>query len=54
VVIMRDIFRDVSKEVAVTIPVFMLASRSTRGVLFNIAAVNTILAVAPPVILSLL
>jgi multiple sugar transport system permease protein len=106
VVIMRDIFRDVSKEVeeaariegaslwqtfwmialplsldglivtaflvfafcwnealfasavttkhAVTMPAFILASRGTRGVLFNFAAVNTILAIAPPVILSFL
>jgi ABC-type glycerol-3-phosphate transport system permease component len=104
VVIMRDIFRDVSKEVeeaarieganlwqifwmialplsldglivtavivfsfswnealfasaltsqdAATLPSFILASRSTRGVDFNVAAVNTILAIAPPVIMS--
>jgi multiple sugar transport system permease protein len=104
VVIMRDIFRDVSKEVeeaariegaslwqifwmialplsldglivtafivfafcwnealfasavtsmhAATMPTFILASRSTRGVDFNIAAVNTIVAIAPPVIMS--
>jgi multiple sugar transport system permease protein len=104
VVIMRDIFRDVSKEVeeaakieganlwqifwmialplsldglivtaiivfafswnealfasaltsqqAATLPAFILASRSTRGVNFNIAAVNTILAISPPVIMS--
>lgn len=30
----------------------ILASRSTRGVDFNSAGVNTILAIAPPVILS--
>ena len=104
VVIMRDIFRDVSKEVeeaariegaslwqifwmialplsldglivtafivfafcwnealfasaltsqhAATMPAFILASRSTRGVDFNFAAVNTIVAIAPPVIMS--
>lgn len=38
---------------AATLPSFILASRSTRGVDFNVAAVNTILAIAPPVILSL-
>jgi multiple sugar transport system permease protein len=104
VVIMRDIFRDVSKEVeeaarieganlwqifwmialplsldglivtaiivfafswnealfasaltsqhAATLPEYILSSRSTRGVNFNVAAVNTIIAIAPPVILS--
>jgi multiple sugar transport system permease protein len=104
VVIMRDIFRDVSKEVeeaariegaslwqifwmialplsldglivtsiivfafswnealfasaltsqqAATLPEFILSSRSTRGVNFNVAAVNTIIAIAPPVIMS--
>jgi multiple sugar transport system permease protein len=104
VVIMRDIFRDVSKEVeeaarieganlwqifwmialplsldgiivsaiivfafswnealfasaltsqhASTLPAYILASRSTRGVNFNTAAVNTIIAIAPPVIMS--
>ena len=104
VVIMRDIFRDVSKEVeeaarmegaslwqifwmialplsldglivtafivfafcwnealfasamtsqhAATMPTLILASRSTRGVDFNSAGVNTILAIAPPVIMS--
>ena len=35
-----------------TLPSFILASRSTRGVDFNVAAVNTILAIAPPVIMS--
>ncbi len=44
----------VTTEHAVTMPAFILASRSTRGVLFNYAAVTTILAIAPPVILSLL
>jgi multiple sugar transport system permease protein len=105
VIIMRDIFRDVSKEVeeaariegaslwqvfwmialplsldglivtafivfafcwnealfasaittqnAVTMPAFILASRDTQGIRFNFAAVNTILAIAPPVLLSL-
>ena len=104
VVIMRDIFRDVSKEVeeaarieganlwqifwmialplsldglivtaiivfafswnealfasaltsqhAATLPEFILSSRSTQGVNFNVAAVNTIIAIAPPVIMS--
>jgi multiple sugar transport system permease protein len=37
---------------AATLPSFILASRSTRGVDFNVAAVNTILAIAPPVIMS--
>ncbi len=37
---------------AATMPAFILASRSTRGVDFNVASVNTLLAVAPPVILS--
>jgi multiple sugar transport system permease protein len=106
VIIMRDIFRDVSKEVeeaariegaslwqvfwmialplsldglivtafivfafcwnealfasaittqnAVTMPAFILASRDTQGIRFNFAAVNTILAISPPVLLSLL
>jgi multiple sugar transport system permease protein len=33
-------------------PTLILASRSTRGVDFNSAGVNTILAIAPPVIMS--
>ncbi len=37
---------------ATTMPAFILASRSTRGVDFNVASVNTLLAVTPPVILS--
>lgn len=37
---------------ATTMPAFILASRSTRGVDFNTASVNTLLAVTPPVILS--
>ena len=105
IIIMRDIFRDVSKEVeeaariegatlwqvfwmialplsldglivtafivfafcwnealfasatttqnAVTMPAFILASRNTQGIQFNFAAVNTIVAIAPPVLLSL-
>ena len=44
----------VTSQHAVTIPVFILTSRAARGVLFNYAAVDTILAIAPPVILSLL
>ena len=35
-----------------TMPAFILASRSTRGVDFNTASVNTLLAITPPVILS--
>src|SRR5579884_1795277 len=37
---------------AVTLPVHILASRSTRGVDFNTASVNTLIAIIPPVILS--
>jgi multiple sugar transport system permease protein len=37
---------------AATLPEFILSSRSTRGVNFNLAAVNTIIAIAPPVIMS--
>lgn len=36
-----------------TLPVFILASRSTRGVRFGFAAVNTLLAIGPPVLFSL-
>jgi multiple sugar transport system permease protein len=39
-------------EHAVTMPVYILTSRDTQGIRFNFAAVNTILAIAPPVILS--
>jgi multiple sugar transport system permease protein len=42
----------VTSQHAATMPAFILASRSTRGVDFNFAAVNTILAIAPPVIMS--
>jgi multiple sugar transport system permease protein len=42
----------VTSQHAATMPAFILASRSTRGVDFNLAAVNTILAIAPPVIMS--
>jgi multiple sugar transport system permease protein len=42
----------VTSQHAATMPTLILASRSTRGVDFNSAAVNTILAIAPPVILS--
>jgi ABC-type glycerol-3-phosphate transport system permease component len=38
---------------AQTLPFFILSSRSTRGVDFNIAAVNTLIAIVPPVVLSL-
>ena len=44
----------VTTDHAVTMPAFILASRDTQGIRFNFAAVNTILAIAPPVILSLL
>jgi multiple sugar transport system permease protein len=44
----------VTTQHAVTMPAFILASRNTRGISFNFAAVNTLLAIAPPVILSLL
>jgi len=44
----------VTSQHAVTMPFFILASRGTRGVLFNFAGVDTILAIAPPVILSFL
>ncbi|MBV8641675.1 MAG: hypothetical protein JO070_09810, partial [Verrucomicrobia bacterium] len=37
---------------AATLPEFILSSRSTQGVNFNVAAVNTIIAIAPPVIMS--
>ncbi|MFW6138385.1 MAG: carbohydrate ABC transporter permease [Spirochaetota bacterium] len=37
-----------------TLPVFILSSRSTRGVRFDFAAVNTLIAIGPPVIFSLL
>ncbi len=37
---------------AVTLPFLILASRSTRGVDFNTAAVNTLIAILPPVVLS--
>ena len=42
----------VTSQHAATMPAFILASRSTRGVDFNLAAVNTIVAIAPPVIMS--
>jgi multiple sugar transport system permease protein len=38
---------------AVTMPAFILASRNTQGIQFNFAAVNTIVAISPPVLLSL-
>lgn len=37
---------------AVTLPVHILASRSTRGVDFNTASANTLIAIVPPIILS--
>ncbi|MBV8815260.1 MAG: carbohydrate ABC transporter permease [Verrucomicrobia bacterium] len=42
----------VTSQHAATMPAFILASRSTRGVDFNQAAVNTLVAIAPPVIMS--
>jgi multiple sugar transport system permease protein len=39
---------------AVTMPFFILTTRTSSGVHFNTAGVDTILAIAPPVILSLL
>jgi multiple sugar transport system permease protein len=45
----------VTSQHAVTIPVLMLAAaHGARGIVFNTAGVATILAIAPPVILSLL
>lgn len=41
-----------TSRVAVTLPVNILASRSTRGVDFNTASVNTLIAIVPPVVLS--
>ncbi|MBA7496267.1 Trehalose transport system permease protein SugB [subsurface metagenome] len=38
---------------AQTLPVYILAARKTRGVHFGIAGANTIVAIAPPVILIL-
>ena len=38
---------------AATLATFILASRGTQGVNFNIAAVNTLIAIMPPVLLSL-
>src|SRR6202790_4062106 len=42
----------VTSQHAATMPTLILASRSTRGVDFSSAGVNTILAIAPPVIMS--
>jgi multiple sugar transport system permease protein len=38
---------------AATLATFILASRGTQGVNFNIAAVNTLVAIMPPVLMSL-
>jgi multiple sugar transport system permease protein len=38
---------------AATLATFILASRGTQGVNFNIAAVNTLIAIMPPVLMSL-
>jgi multiple sugar transport system permease protein len=40
-------------EHAATLATYILASRSTQGVNFNIAAVNTLVAIMPPVLMSL-
>lgn len=42
-----------TSRVAQTLPFFILSSRSTRGVDFNTAAVNSLIAIVPPVVLSL-
>jgi multiple sugar transport system permease protein len=42
-----------TSRVAQTLPFFILSSRSTRGVDFNTAAVNSLIAILPPVVLSL-
>ena len=39
---------------AQTLAAFILASRGTRGIDFNLAAVNTLIAIGPPVVLSFL
>ena len=44
----------VTSQHAVTMPFFILTTRTSSGVHFNTAGVDTILAIAPPVILSLL
>src|ERR1700731_3555472 len=44
----------VTTQHAVTMPFFILTTRTSSGVHFNTAGVDTILAIAPPVILSLL
>jgi multiple sugar transport system permease protein len=44
----------VTSQHAVTMPFFILTTRNASGVHFNFAGVDTILAIAPPVILSLL
>ena len=44
----------VTSQHAATMPFFILASRNASGIHFNTAGVDTILAIAPPVILSLL
>jgi multiple sugar transport system permease protein len=43
----------VTTQDAVTMPAFILASRDTQGIRFNFAAVNTIIGISPPVLLSL-
>lgn len=44
----------VTSQHAVTMPFFILTTRNSSGVHFNFAGVDTILAIAPPVILSFL
>jgi multiple sugar transport system permease protein len=43
----------VAPQHAATLATFILASRGTQGVNFNIAAVNTLIAIMPPVLMSL-
>ena len=43
----------VAPEHAATLATFILASRGTQGVNFSIAAVNTLIAIMPPVLMSL-
>jgi multiple sugar transport system permease protein len=44
----------VAPQHAATLATFILSSRDTQGVNFNIAAVNTLIAIMPPVLMSLL
>jgi multiple sugar transport system permease protein len=44
----------VAPQHAATLATFILASRGTQGVNFNIAGVNTLIAIMPPVLMSLI